>query len=541
VGQESESATRLGSRQSCPTPAHVTARATGAQVSASRQWLTASALTAARRGPQTRRALGEFPQRFGKYLLLRRVAVGGMAEVLLAVERTEHAGLRFVTIKRIKPEYIQDADYIEFFLTEGRVSLQCAHPNLPQTYDLGVEDGSHYIAMEFLQGHTLLDIIRAAALKGKPLSVGTALRVAAGVAAALEHAHGLVDVDGAPLGVIHRDVTPQNIMVTAPGAVKLIDFGIVRAAVQTHQTQTGVVKGKFSYMAPEMLHGKPSMIDHRADLFALGIVLYETLTGRSLFRGRTEEETLQRVRTLEIPDLSQVRSDVPPSFGQLILRALERDPDHRFQSATEMLHALDDVAERGQIVAAVTRLRDEVLDRCGTPQPPSLDPEARVMLDLPVAPPRPSSAPPVAEPSARPRSPVAVAAVAAAPSAEEGSGVIPIDLDDAIWEARSEPSDVPERRREPAVAEGSGPGADLGEPAEHYFEGSPDQLTNYLGGPTEGVDGAFAERMRHLDRDPDLIYYLRRSGGLSPSPQTPTPSATHADRELSELLANLDR
>src|SRR5688572_22381024 len=118
-----------------------------------------------------------------------------MAEILLAIERTAHAGLRFVTIKRIKPEFSHDADYVEFFLTEGRVSLRCAHPNLPQTYDLGVEAGCHYLAMEYIQGHTLLDVVRAAALGGRPLAPSTAVRVGVGVAAALEHAHGLVDVD----------------------------------------------------------------------------------------------------------------------------------------------------------------------------------------------------------------------------------------------------------------------------------------------------------------------------------------------------------
>jgi serine/threonine protein kinase len=433
-------------------------------------------------GPQTGSALGEFPQRFGKYLLLRRVAVGGMAEVLLAVERSAHAGDRFVTIKRIKREFCDDADYIEFFLTEGRVSLKCAHPNLPQTYDLGVEEGSHFLAMEFIQGHTLLDVIRAAVTKGKPLAIATALRVGVSVAAALEHAHGLVDLDGRPLGVIHRDVTPQNIMISAAGAVKLIDFGIVRATVQTHETQTGVVKGKFSYMAPEMLRITPRDLDHRADLFALGIVLHETLTGRSLFRGKNDDETLDRVRSLPIPELSRLRADVPTSFDHVVRHALERDPDDRFQSATEMLHALEAVAEAEGIYASMTRLRDEAIDRCGPPVAPVVDDAARVMLSLPeLATPagRLGSSPPA--PPQPPEQPAVLV--------EESSAAIPIDADE-MWDA----------------------------------------------GPS--LTSAEA-RHGNLDRDPELLYYLRRSGALPGSSRRA--ATTHADQELSELLASLDR
>jgi serine/threonine protein kinase len=184
-------------------------------------------------------------------------------------------------------------------------------------------------------------------------------------------------------------------MITAPGAVKLIDFGIVRAAVQTHKTEIGVVKGKFSYMAPEMLvvGAEPEDIDHRADLFGLGIVLHETLTGRSLFRGKNDEHTLERVRSLPIPDVSKMRTDVPPLLSQLILRALERNPAKRFQSATELLAQLEHVAERCNIHVSVTKLRDEVHEYLGESPAASLDEEARAMLAE--APPPP--APPVYE------------------------------------------------------------------------------------------------------------------------------------------------
>ena len=319
------------------------------------------------------------PQRFGKYLLLHQVALGGMAEIFLAVERSDHGGHRFVTIKRIRKDFDRDDEFVQFFLTEGRVSLKCAHPNLPQAYELGQVDGSHYLAMEYIHGHTLLDVIREAALGRRPMAVSSVVHIGIGLAAALEHAHGLRDVDGRPLQVVHRDVTPQNVMLSVSGAVKLIDFGIVRSSVQTHRTESGVVKGKFSYMAPETLEADRGF-DHRADLFALGVVLHEALTGRSLFRGHDDQDTVDRIRTMRVPDLTRLRGDVPPPLASVILHALERDPARRFQTATEMLHALERAAEASHIHHSMTRLRDEVLDRCGVPLLPALPPEVRAML-----------------------------------------------------------------------------------------------------------------------------------------------------------------
>ncbi|HEU5058551.1 MAG TPA: serine/threonine-protein kinase [Kofleriaceae bacterium] len=318
-------------------------------------------------------------QRFGKYLLLHQVALGGMAEIFLAVEKSVHGGHRFVTIKRIRKDFDRDDEFVQFFLTEGRVSLKCAHPNLPQAYELGQVDGAHYLALEYIHGHTLLDVVREAALGRRALAVSSVVHIGVGLAAALEHAHGLRDVDGRPLRVVHRDVTPQNVMLSVSGAVKLIDFGIVRSSMQTHRTESGVVKGKFSYMAPETLDGD-RRFDHRADLFALGVVLHEALTGRSLFRGHDDQDTVERIRSMRLPDLTRLRSDVPASLASVILHALERDPDRRFQTATEMLHALERAAEISNIHHSMTRLRDEVLDRCGVPLLPALPPEIRAML-----------------------------------------------------------------------------------------------------------------------------------------------------------------
>ena len=415
-------------------------------------------------------------RRFGKYLLLHQVAVGGMAEIFLAVEKSPHGGQRFVTIKRIRSDFDRDDEYVEFFLTEGRVSLKCAHPNLPQAYDMGAVDGCHYLALEYIHGHTLLDVVRAAALARRPLAVSSAIHVGVGLAAALEHAHGLRDVDGRPLKVVHRDVTPQNVMLSISGAVKLIDFGIVRSAVQTHRTESGVVKGKFSYMAPEALDGV-TRLDHRADIFSLGIVLHETLTGRSLFRGETDHETLERVRTLPIPDLCRLRADVPQPLAEVVERALERDPARRYQSATDVLHALEEVAERCHIHHSMTRLRDEVLDRCGVPRLPALPPAIRALLA--------ADAP-------------AVAAADAAPEPDVGE--------------------------EPPTAVAR-PVTDEGSPPPQATGGATGDATG-----AEDIDERFA-------RDPQLAYFLRQAGALGGRRR----ASTHSDPELSALLAALDR
>lgn len=302
-----------------------------------------------------------------------------MAELYLAVEQTDSAR-RFVTVKRIRADFAHEAEFVEFFHTEARVAMRCSHPNLPQVIDAGRVDGMDYLAMEFIQGHTMLEMLRAAIRLRRWITPTTVVSVGVHVAAALEHVHGLRDVDGSLLNVIHRDVTPQNIMLTSAGSVKLIDFGIVRSAVQTHRTKAGVIKGKFSYMAPEQLAEVP-LIDQRADIFSLGIVLHEALCGRSLFRAATDFATCERVLAAPIPDPSEVRSDVPRELAALVLKALSRDPARRFQTATDMLSALEYVAERCHLAPSVVRLRDEMTQLCGEAVAPTV--EASVLASLP--------------------------------------------------------------------------------------------------------------------------------------------------------------
>jgi serine/threonine-protein kinase len=304
---------------------------------------------------------------FGKYVLVAKLAEGGMAEIFLAVEDMGRAGRRFVIIKRIRDAFRADPDYEDYFLTEGRVALQLSHPHLPMAYELGEIDSALYLAMEFIRGPTLLDILRNAYNARKPLSVRSCVTIARAVAAALDHAHTLRDVNGEPLHIIHRDVTPQNTLVCYDGSIKLIDFGIAQARIQSHETAAGVVKGKFSYLAPEQID-PAGVIDQRADLFSLGVMMHESLLGRVLFRGRTDRETIKRVLKAPIPDPAAKRPEVPADLAKVVLRALARNPVNRYRSAAALLADLEAVADRENLGVSLTELREEVRALCGPPQ-----------------------------------------------------------------------------------------------------------------------------------------------------------------------------
>ena len=299
-----------------------------------------------------------------------------MAEIYLAVAPTVSTGQRFVTLKLIRPDFATDPDYINFFLTEGRVALQCSHPNLPSAFELGEVDGRWFLAMEYIHGTNLLEVLKRAIRERTMLEIRTAVTVGLAIAAGLEHVHNLRDVHGRSLDVIHRDVTPQNVMLSSEGAVKLIDFGIVRSAVQRHQTQAGTVKGKFAYMAPEQLI-VGHQFDHRTDLFGLGIVLWETLAARPLMRGRSDYETIERVRSFDIPDPRVKRPDIPKEISRIVLKALARSVDDRYQTASDMLVDLEQAAQICGIVPSVTGIRDQVAQFCGQIPRPKLALPAR--------------------------------------------------------------------------------------------------------------------------------------------------------------------
>jgi hypothetical protein len=277
---------------------------------------------------------------FGRYLLLQRVSVGGMAEVFKALPENATRVDQILAIKRILPNIAEDHEFIGMFVDEARLVGQLTHPNICRIYELGRVGADHYIAMQFLWGRDLLKVMnrykRAGLLVPEPMAV----LVASQACAALHYAHNKCDASGAPLHIIHRDVSPQNIIVGYGGQSKLIDFGVARAATQSQKTQAGILKGKFGYMSPEMIRGLP--VDHRSDVFAMGICLHEALSGSRLFYGETDFATLELVRDARVVPPSAKVPTIHPQLDAIVMRALARDADRRYQSAQELeasLHA----------------------------------------------------------------------------------------------------------------------------------------------------------------------------------------------------------
>jgi serine/threonine protein kinase len=283
---------------------------------------------------------------FGNYLLLKKIGTGGMAELYLARQNGVRGFERVLAIKRILPHLTEDGDFIEMFINEAKLAAQITHPHVAQVYDFGAVDGVYYMAMEYVMGKSLSYVLSAGKKREYPIPFRHALYITAKIAAGLDHAYRGKTVGGEPLGIIHRDISPQNILVAYNGDVKLVDFGIAKAASSSTHTQTGIIKGKLSYLSPEQAWGK--RVDHRSDLFSLGIVAHEMLTGERLFKGENEFVTLERVRAADVPPPSSVKPALPKEIDPVILKALAKDPEdryptgHAFQEALETIfHQLD--------------------------------------------------------------------------------------------------------------------------------------------------------------------------------------------------------
>jgi serine/threonine-protein kinase len=275
-------------------------------------------------------------QTFGRYKLLCRFATGGMANVYLARFEGSVGFEKLVAIKRIHEHLSDNEEFIQMFVDEARLCARISHPNVAQVIELGTVGSSHFIAMEYVEGESLSALLR----RTRPPLTHCA-RIVASAAAGLHAAHQLKDPQGRPLNVVHRDVSPQNILISYDGAVKLVDFGVARARTNLHTTTAGQVKGKFAYMAPEQISTDPH-VDRRTDVFALGVVLYEITTAHRLFKGQNDAATVAKVQKLEIPFPSLVLPDYPPALENIVMKALERNPDDRFQTADELEDALED-------------------------------------------------------------------------------------------------------------------------------------------------------------------------------------------------------
>jgi serine/threonine protein kinase len=295
---------------------------------------------------------GSPTERFGPYIVYEQLGIGGMAQVHRAVAADSDVQ-RPVALKRMLSHIAANEDMVKSFVREARLASYLRHENVAQTYDLGRVGDTYFIVMELITGRNLREVLRHCGATTGPMPVPLALNILNQICDALDYAHNLCDETGTPLGIIHRDVSPSNVIVSTTGVVKLIDFGIAKASAAGMQTMSGTLKGKFAYMAPEYLAGR---IDPRADLFAIGVIAHELLTNRPLFSGRDDIDTLTRVRDMHNDPPSKKNPLVPPEIDDVVMTALARDPERRWQHATALRSALTTLTRRLGLVASNAQL-----------------------------------------------------------------------------------------------------------------------------------------------------------------------------------------
>jgi len=288
--------------------------------------------------PEVERERLKKPIPFGKYLLLERINVGGMAEVFLARSRGVHGFKRLLAIKKILPTMAEDKEFIAMFIDEARIAAELTHASIVQIYELGKFRDDYYIAMEFVHGKDLRYIQERMMRERQPMPLNLAVFIVWRICEALDYAHSKRDPSGKHLGIIHRDVSPQNVIISYEGEIKICDFGIAKAANRSQKTQAGVLKGKFGYMSPEQVRGLP--LDGRSDIFTVGTLLYEMVTLQRLFLGESDFSTLEKVRNADVVPPSTYNHDVPEELEGIILRALAKEVEDRFQNAAEFADAL---------------------------------------------------------------------------------------------------------------------------------------------------------------------------------------------------------
>ncbi|BDU76344.1 serine/threonine-protein kinase [Mesoterricola sediminis] len=270
-------------------------------------------------------------EEFGNYYLLEKVAVGGMAELFKARQRGVHDFEKIVAIKRILPHLSDNDEFVRMFIDEAKLAAQLTHPNIAQIFDLGKAMGFYYIAMEFVDGRDLRSLLRKVRDYRLPVPEPIAAAITMKVASALDYAHRKRGINDKDLKLVHRDISPQNILISYEGAVKLVDFGIAKAATKSTQTMAGALKGKLLYMSPEQALGQA--LDGRSDIYSLGLVLFELLTGERCFQADSELGVLEKVRMGKVQELRAVNPGVSTEMASIVGKALQRDPDHRYLSA----------------------------------------------------------------------------------------------------------------------------------------------------------------------------------------------------------------
>jgi serine/threonine-protein kinase len=276
------------------------------------------------------------------YSILAKLATGGMAELFLARNASAAGIERYVVLKRVLAQRAHDEAFVRMFLDEARLVAQLQHPNIAQVYDTGVLGDSYFFTMEYVHGETVRELIHRAGERKKDVPVGCALTITAAAAAGLHHAHERIGIDGTPLHIVHRDVSPSNLMVSYEGQIKLVDFGVAKANARTAETHSGTVKGKISYLSPEQCRGRA--IDRRSDLFSLGIVTWELLAGERLFQRDTDYEAMDAIVKGQAPSLRARRRDVPAEVDALVQRLLAKEAAERYQNGDELVEAIDRIA-----------------------------------------------------------------------------------------------------------------------------------------------------------------------------------------------------
>ena len=279
------------------------------------------------------------PIRFGKYLILDKIATGGMAELFRAKITSVEGFEKLIALKKILPNLTQDSNLVNMFIDEAKLAAMLTHQNIVQIYDLGSMEGVYFIAMEYIHGKDLRVLSNKSKEKGLPLPLEYALYITSRICSGLDYSHNLKDFQGNPLKLIHRDISPQNILVTYEGEVKIVDFGIAKVARKTADTREGLIKGKVAYMSPEQAAGKT--IDHRSDIFSAGILLYEMITGVRMFEG-ADLNVLDRVRKADFQEAETIVSDLPAEVSEILRRALAKTPNRRYKSCVAMLADLEE-------------------------------------------------------------------------------------------------------------------------------------------------------------------------------------------------------
>jgi len=269
-----------------------------------------------------------------RYRVLEKIASGGMAEVF----RAESAGLegfkKIVAIKRVLPHLSEKKQFIGMFLDEARLSAHLSHSNVAQVFDIGVGDNTYFIVMEYVDGADLKAIIERHKKQNQLVPIEEACLICVRICEGLAYAHELQDSNGRRIGIVHRDMSPPNVLITRHGEVKIVDFGLAKANSQLEKSEPGIIKGKFSYLSPEAALGKP--VDARTDIFAVGIILWEMLAGRRLFMGETDLETVRQVQAARVPPIRQFNPNVTPQLEAVLARSLAQNPGDRYQTAREL-------------------------------------------------------------------------------------------------------------------------------------------------------------------------------------------------------------